>query len=359
MMFDPVLLTHVYSRRYIATSITLSLLLLIHHSDGSVEANLRNPPLRRVAPVSPLRERGLQNDTASLISPEVQSPLFPSPDSNTPISPPNSTCIDTPDWKDLYGNGCDWYGELDERCTEFSNWYEGTMGAASDNCCHCGRVGQVNDISMNFTLANSSAPSPSSITISDDISDDLLSLDTSPSICYDTYNWTDSFGDGCDWYESNDDPGCPEYGDWSSANYTEEAANDNCCYCGGGSENPNPTVSPTISGAPSSSSPTVSPTISEAPSSSSAPTTCKDTPGWYDYWGWDCSWYEVMDDPGCPKYGDGNHLDYDDDDFDYYVDDNSVDDDDYDVEMGVANDNCCHCKNAITHSVVSVPVDVI
>ena len=61
--------------------------------------------------------------------------------------------------------------------------------------------------------------------------------------------------------------------------------------------------------------------ISEAPSSSSAPTTCQDTPGWYDnIMGYDCSWYEVMDDPGCPKVGN-----------------------DHGGDMGVPNDNCCYC----------------
>ena len=47
-----------------------------------------------------------------------------------------------------------------------------------------------------------------------------------------TPDWTDSAGDGCEWYEAFDRPGCPVYGDDYG---TEErgVANDNCCYCEG------------------------------------------------------------------------------------------------------------------------------
>ena len=47
-----------------------------------------------------------------------------------------------------------------------------------------------------------------------------------------TPGWTDSAGDGCEWYEAVDRPGCPLYGHEYG---TEEGgvANDNCCYCEG------------------------------------------------------------------------------------------------------------------------------
>jgi len=38
-----------------------------------------------------------------------------------------------------------------------------------------------------------------------------------------TANWVDYWGDGCDWYESNDIPGCPYYGHYGALA--------NCCYC--------------------------------------------------------------------------------------------------------------------------------
>jgi len=35
--------------------------------------------------------------------------------------------------------------------------------------------------------------------------------------CLDVAGWTDAYGDGCEWYENFDQPGCPSYGDmWSN-----------------------------------------------------------------------------------------------------------------------------------------------
>ena len=46
-----------------------------------------------------------------------------------------------------------------------------------------------------------------------------------------TPNWQDSYGDGCEWYEVNDTPGCPQH----TQDYDGGmgVANDNCCYCEG------------------------------------------------------------------------------------------------------------------------------
>ena len=36
--------------------------------------------------------------------------------------------------------------------------------------------------------------------------------------CVDLVGWTDSLDDGCEWYESNNDPGCPNEGhDWENS----------------------------------------------------------------------------------------------------------------------------------------------
>ena len=51
----------------------------------------------------------------------------------------------------------------------------------------------------------------------------------SPPCTGSTPNWKDSYGDGCEWYESEDKPGCPNYGD--SYEGDMGVANDNCCYC--------------------------------------------------------------------------------------------------------------------------------
>jgi secreted trypsin-like serine protease len=52
----------------------------------------------------------------------------------------------------------------------------------------------------------------------------------SPTVCTgNTENWVDFFGDGCNWYEQNDLPGCEATG----AAFVGEmgAAIDHCCYC--------------------------------------------------------------------------------------------------------------------------------
>lgn len=53
------------------------------------------------------------------------------------------------------------------------------------------------------------------------------------TVCYDIANWTDLYGDGCDWYASK--PGsCENFGDsFENNGYT---ANTACCHCGGGED---------------------------------------------------------------------------------------------------------------------------
>jgi hypothetical protein len=61
----------------------------------------------------------------------------------------------------------------------------------------------------------------------------------SSSTCLDTPDWVDTSGDGCDWYETHDDPGCPTYGYFGG---NLGSANDNCCHC---KETGTPTSYPT------------------------------------------------------------------------------------------------------------------
>ena len=46
-----------------------------------------------------------------------------------------------------------------------------------------------------------------------------------------TPGWVDSSGDGCEWYESVDMPGCPRYGQMYDGGMG--VANVYCCYCEG------------------------------------------------------------------------------------------------------------------------------
>eukprot|EP00956_Cyclotella_meneghiniana_P038211 scaffold150086_cov56-Cyclotella_meneghiniana.AAC.2 len=180
---------------------------------------------------------------------------------------------------------------------------------------------------------------------------------TSPTkFCYDTPDWKDVANDGCRWYEKNDRPGCPDFGndsEWAGDN--TGMATDHCCYCGGGIKSSSdttidavvsPSDSPSYSGSPSiSGSPSVRPSSSSIPS-----ITCYDTYNWRDTFGFVCDWYRKHDEPGCPVLGrihitDFEYLDDDDydddDDYEYDDDYHRYDDDTYDE--GVAKDNCCYC----------------
>mmetsp|Transcript_2964 Transcript_2964/g.6506 ORF Transcript_2964/g.6506 Transcript_2964/m.6506 type:complete len:566 (+) Transcript_2964:185-1882(+) len=64
----------------------------------------------------------------------------------------------------------------------------------------------------------------------DDLPTDAPTATPSPTpVCSDSPGWADSAGDGCEWYESHDDPGCPNYGHMYEG--TMGVSNDNCCYC--------------------------------------------------------------------------------------------------------------------------------
>jgi hypothetical protein len=140
------------------------------------------------------------------------------------------------------------------------------------------------------------------------------SSSSSPTLCTgSTPDWVDGEGDGCDWYEINEQNyglGCEEFGARSPAK-DGSTANESCCHCFL-SNNPMPTFNPTYS-----------PTISISPSSSSSPSSsCTgNTPDWVDGDGDGCDWYERNDVLGCEEHGE-----------EYAAEDGST-----------AKDNCCYC----------------
>jgi hypothetical protein len=80
--------------------------------------------------------------------------------------------------------------------------------------------------------------------------------------CTDKPGWTDTYGDGCEWYEANDAQGCPNWtGCCDAGNGTPDQA---CCHCGGGSTSTTPT--------PPSPPPPSPPTPTPPPPSPPAPT---------------------------------------------------------------------------------------
>ena len=125
---------------------------------------------------------------------------------------------------------------------------------------------------------------------------------TVPDCVGSTPDFRDSDGDSCRWYEINDWPGCPVFGE--SFGDSMGTARENCCYCWMDAPTPSPTIS-------------TSPTITLTP----APTVCTgSTPNFKDSVGDGCEWYEMFDAPGCPFAG---HL--------------------FEGVIGVANDHCCYC----------------
>ena len=155
-------------------------------------------------------------------------------------------CDNEPGWTDVDGDGCEWYELYEEPGCPMYGW-----AGASETCCHCGGGG--------------------------DPSNEVPPSTPSTGTCTDEQGWTDFAGDGCDWYELHEEPGCPLNGYFTGAS---EA----CCHCGGG---------------------------------------CTDEPGWVDSLGDGCSYYEAFEFPGCPLEGN-------------FADANGLE----------AWDACCHCKVA-------------
>ena len=132
---------------------------------------------------------------------------------------PTSICVDMKDWSNSYGWDCDvfddgeYYNDTDWYCLYYG-YVENDMGVnASVACCACGG-GALRDPD-----APSDTPSVSMIP--------TASTNPSASICVDLVpDWTDYYGYGCSWYEDN---GC-ENADWYADEYGV-TANEICCTC--------------------------------------------------------------------------------------------------------------------------------
>ena len=72
--------------------------------------------------------------------------------------------------------------------------------------------------------------SPSAILANDQLSAGSSSSNRIPCT-NNTIGWVDVDGNGCDWYEVNDLPGCPHHG--NSHDGGSGVANDHCCFCAG------------------------------------------------------------------------------------------------------------------------------
>ena len=135
-------------------------------------------------------------------------------DENTPITVVNGgseqrtiICTDLHDWTDSFGDTCRWYKDHDEPgCPVYGAFYIPENGIAPRfACCYCQQIGEE------------------------------AGQRTTPS-CYNIVDWEDRDGDGCDWYEQNDDLGCPRYGGRFTQlregdPFYEISSQEACCYC--------------------------------------------------------------------------------------------------------------------------------
>eukprot|EP00984_Skeletonema_dohrnii_P010749 scaffold4227_cov78-Skeletonema_dohrnii-CCMP3373.AAC.1 len=244
---------------FISTPIvTLS---LFQPSDGSGEG--KAPPALPPSASKSLRQEDIKSKNEASTSPAdiIISPsaaIVPPPVFFAPIAVSNrrvksdemraSTCFDTPNWKDKLGYGCDIYEEHDG--CRYADKYEGDMGSVTNNCCICGggshSLPPTNSPTISNSPTKSAAPSssskpsssptksatPSSFPSSKPSS--FPSISSSPTqVCFDTPNWKDRLGAGCDRYRDHDevDGICPSADDRAG---DMGRATQHCCICDGG-----------------------------------------------------------------------------------------------------------------------------
>ena len=117
-----------------------------------------------------------------------------------------------------------WFSRNSQYCEHTTN----NFSLHQPCCCACG--GGTNEKRPSSAPSISSSPSDSSKPSGNPSVSSNPTDSFKPSTC-DTPGWVDSYGDGCDWYELVDLPGCPYYG--SSYEGEMGVADDNCCYCAG------------------------------------------------------------------------------------------------------------------------------
>ena len=136
-------------------------------------------------------------------------------------------CIDN-SFYDSRGYDCITYTTFPRKC--LSAEMRANAGVtANEACCACG--GGTNEKRPSSEPSISSGPSDSSKPSGNPSVSSNPSDSPKPSSC-DTPGWVDRYGDGCDWYEENDLPGCPNFGD-DDGGTGGSVADDNCCYCAG------------------------------------------------------------------------------------------------------------------------------
>jgi hypothetical protein len=136
-------------------------------------------------------------------------------------------CFDN-SFYDSKGFDCVDYANTPDACGEIADNNANAGVTANEACCTCG--GGTNEKRPSSKPSISSNPSVSSKPSGIPSVSSIPSDSSKPSTC-NTAGWVDADGDGCDWYEENELPGCPLYGDCCDGGMG--VANNNCCFCAG------------------------------------------------------------------------------------------------------------------------------
>ena len=134
-------------------------------------------------------------------------------------------CIDN-SFYDSSGFDCIVYATFPHKCLSADGRANAGV-TANEACCACG--GGTNEKRPSSAPSISSSPTDSSKPSGNPSVSSNPSDSPKLSSC-DTPGWVDRDGDGCDWYEENDAPGCPYNGGFGGE---MGVADDNCCYCAG------------------------------------------------------------------------------------------------------------------------------
>ena len=240
------------------------------------------------------------DETEATTPPSVVNNDNDGPDETEATTPPTVVVdgrIDFPTgWMDAYGDGCDWYAADSSRCPLYGKNFADHEGlTANDVCAVCGggRDAAAVDTDADGTETSTTPPSfdDTEFSTTPPSFDDTEFSTTPPSLInigridY-PIGWTDSCGDGCDWYSEHPD-NCATYGDmW--ANQEGLTANDACAVCGGGLD---------AADVPDDTEAATTPPPFAVDGRVNFPT------DWTDSWGDTCDWYS-REAHRCGEFGD-------------------------------------------------------
>ena len=84
----------------------------------------------------PTNSPTITNSPAKSATPSSSPTASSSP---TMLANPTQLCVDTRNWEDNCGDGCDWYEDRHDDACSYADEKAGDMGPATKHCCYCGK----------------------------------------------------------------------------------------------------------------------------------------------------------------------------------------------------------------------------